>query len=469
MTFLRTNLSNREKSIGLLFTLWLLLIPLPLFNPIYRLDYEPYYYQFSSFSLYPNQLVALLLAGSAFAFYWRKIDLRPRLVTLPLILLCLLTLLTAPWAIVSGSLAIVMFVRMSIALVLFFALKTVPISLQTLLRALLLFLAVQGILATVQYVIQDDLGLRWLGEFDLRAEPGGGSIIFGRDEYWLRSYGLTPHPNILGGFVASALAAALFLWDETAPAVRRWQFVGSIFFGTMALLLTFSRSAWLGAAAACTFALGFQLLNSLAPQKRTPKLTSHTLMRTIASQLIPIAFAVGLFVMLAWPALQARFRPLPNQTVTQSVGERQLLHNLAFEIIGDRPIFGIGAGNFGPVMLDHPDRETFPNIHPVHNVPLLLWAELGVLGGLSWLTLMLIPAVFVLSAWRNGRLTPWLLGTAAALLALAVVDLFDYYSWGWPHGLTWRWMWFGLLANHQINRPPLEPDPDLPAVSPARG
>ncbi len=454
-----------QKWGGWLFALWLLLIPLPLYLPIFELDYQPYYIQFSSFSLYPNQAIAAVLLLGGWVYSGGRLNLRPYSLTIPLLALTCLTFVSMFTAHVDGQLSTIQLGRLLIALSLVFALKNLVLPAKSIYLALLLFLIVQGIAATLQFGLQNDLGLWFLGEADIEPLPGRGSIIFGPNEtYWLRSYGLAPHPNILGGFVASALCAALFWQDGESPAVSKWLLMPALFLGTLALLFPFSRSAWLGAGLGIGFGLKVLVLSVIRSTQPTKQgWLSLSKLGSQLKKLIPLGLAIILFWIMARPAIQARSQPLPNQTVTQSVGERQLLQELAFEFISDNRVLGLGAGNFGPAMLDHPNRETFPNIHPVHNVPLLLTAELGFFGGAIWIWLMLAPAgIALLAAW-HGRLTPELLGCVAALLALAAVDLFDYYSWGWPHGLTWRWMWFALLAaNLQTAEPPFEPD--LPAV-----
>lgn len=442
-----------KQSRSILFTLWLLLIPLPLFFPLFILDYTPYYDQFSSLSFYPNLVLALpIIFIGCLGTRWRAIRrtniFKPLSLSIPLCLLVLLTAISIGFAAVDGRLAAIMLFRLTIALLLYFAIKSDWLTHEMVSTAMLIFLCVQGIAAGLQFWLQDDLGLQWLGELDLEPVPGGGSIIFGQDEYWLRGYGLAPHPNILGGLVGSALLIVLFGWDQTNSSFRRFITAIAIFLGTFGLAITFSRSAWLGTAVGLAAGFSLKLLRSIKLDG-TLQLKIHLIqplrLHTI-QQLTPIVLAIALFIPLALPPLQARAQPQENQIVTQSIGERQILIEVAFDFIGDSFPIGIGAGNFGPAMLTHPERETFPNIHPVHNVPLLLTAELGLLGGAAWLWLMLFPAGYGLWSWWKGSLTPSMIGIIGALLVLATVDLFDYYSWGWPHGLTWRWMLFGLLA-----------------------
>ncbi|MEM8863176.1 MAG: O-antigen ligase family protein, partial [Chloroflexota bacterium] len=310
----------------------------------------------------------------------------------------------------------------------------------------------QGAVAAGQFLLQDDLGLRYLGEYDLVAEPGQWSIVFGQNRVWLRGYGISPHPNILGGLLGSALLI-VFMTVQSITG-RRWWWLGyaALFFGTAGLIVTFSRSAWLG----FFVGFGFCFVAQFVQEKQLPSIMRF-------SPTLPILAALMVFIPLSMPVLQARSTPQENQVVTQSVGERQILNQYAIEVIRDNWALGQGAGNFAPAMLVHPDRDQFVNIHPVHNLPLLLIAELGILGGALWIWLMLCPVLATgINAW-HGQANRFEIGVAAALVALAAVDLFDYYSYGWPHGMMWRWMLFGLFALAQISPriggAPLEADP----------
>src|SRR5260370_23461792 len=77
---------------------------------------------------------------------------------------------------------------------------------------------------------------------ELTSHDQGASVVIlpivGR---WLRSYGSFPHPNILGGFLALSLAVLTLHMDPR----RRRLGMAAVAMGLAALLLTFSRAAWL--------------------------------------------------------------------------------------------------------------------------------------------------------------------------------------------------------------------------------
>ncbi|MDA0241988.1 MAG: O-antigen ligase family protein [Chloroflexi bacterium] len=292
--------------------------------------------------------------------------------------------------------------------------------------------AVQASVALAQFALQDEVGLRWLGELNLDRTRIGVSIITMGGENWLRGYGLTAHPNFLGGVLATSL---LLLWPAGAQLHGRWPTVAwlaTLGLGMAGLLVSFSRSAWLG------FGVGAAVILLFLPSRKQ-----------LWPLLLVSAAVLALFVASQRPLLGSRFAFLQgNQipTESRSLSERQTLNQLAGQMAGWR---GVGAGNFAAVI--RPLVADLPEIapQPAHNVPLLLAAELGWLGAAVWLLLMAWPPVMGWRAWRLGRLTPLALGATAALVALAVVDLFDYYSWLSPQGQLLRWSLWGLWAHEQ--------------------
>ncbi|MCS6870686.1 MAG: hypothetical protein NZ571_04430, partial [Anaerolineae bacterium] len=120
-----------------------------------------------------------------------------------------------------------------------------PLSTRALIGALAAGALVQSVVVIAQVVVQDDLGLRWLGELNLYAGRQGLSVLRAADLRLLRPYGLSVHPNVVGGYLAvSLLAMSAWLFSASATwrtAIRTLSFSLAL----CALCLTFSRSAWL--------------------------------------------------------------------------------------------------------------------------------------------------------------------------------------------------------------------------------
>jgi O-antigen ligase len=113
-----------------------------------------------------------------------------------------------------------------------------------------------------------------------------------------------------------------------------------------------------------------------------------------------------------------------------------------------RPWLGVGPGNFSAALY-HLAPETvayYAEFTPVHNVFILATAELGVLGGLGWLCLVVAPWLALWLRRQQVDMTPWWAGLCGAMAALTVAGLFDHYLWSFQQGRLMLWLVWGLWA-----------------------
>jgi putative inorganic carbon (HCO3(-)) transporter len=99
-----------------------------------------------------------------------------------------------------------------------------------------------------------------------------------------------------------------------------------------------------------------------------------------------------------------------------SAESRIPLNKLAFRMIGDNPLLGVGANNFTVVMpryLTSEFRSEF--LYTVHNTYLLIWTEIGIAGLLAYLAFLLGTLRRGWQCWRFGD--PWLSPLALACMA----------------------------------------------------
>jgi len=298
------------------------------------------------------------------------------------------------------------------------------------LGGLLLGLLVYGLVGAGQVTAQRDLGLQALGEFRLDPQKSGVSVVESGPVRWLRPYGLTPHPNLFGGGILASLCAALALALDERPSRRRlgWAIWG---LGLYLLLLSFSRGAWL--------ALGLSALALL------PILLHHTAWRRRwLPLLIPSLGLATLFLALYQPFVLARVGTRQENTEMRSIADRLVYSEIARHAIEARPLQGIGAGNFPWYAADYLWRNTDYDLRGdnVHNVALLVTAELGLVGA-ALLSAALLGAVLAACrlCWQKPEATR--LALLALTLAYGVVGLFDHY----PYTLTgYAWLWWASLA-----------------------
>jgi putative inorganic carbon (HCO3(-)) transporter len=107
------------------------------------------------------------------------------------------------------------------------------------------------------------------------------------------------------------------------------------------------------------------------------------------------------------------------------------LMGLAFRMIQDNPVLGVGANNFA-IMIERYATSEFSSdwLYTVHNQYLLVWAETGTVGlvALLWLLLAILRRGWL--GWKlNDRfLSPLALGFTAALLGHMAHMFVDFFN-----------------------------------------
>jgi O-antigen ligase len=317
------------------------------------------------------------------------------------------------------------------------------LSTHTVVTALVIGLIWNSALVTLQAAEQGALGLSALGEFPFGIGMEGVSIIRADDLTFVRPYGLMPHPNMLAGVMLVGVVAA-GAW-ALSP---RWRtaLAGAAItaFGLWGLLLTFSRAAWLGLAAG-----GLVILLLALPLLRRRAHERGALLTLAMS-----AAAGMLFVTLYTPFLAARIGEGQESIELRSVADRIVFTDFALRSIGERPLLGVGIGNF-PWRASYYIAETFYDLRGdyVHHVLLAAWAELGTVGLALLLTAIFSGALAAFRLIRAGGRDRCRIVLLAAFAALAVIGWFDHYPWTILH---LQIAWWGSLAASLAPLPPAE-------------
>jgi hypothetical protein len=256
----------------------------------------------------------------------------------------------------------------------------------------------------------------------------GDSVVETSTGRILRAYGTLPHPNMFGGYLAAGLILLAWLTRHVHDARERlWLLVPTTLFAAT-IIVTFSRSAWLAAAAA--FAVMFALMlwfRKLPPRRAIPMFG----MAVIAITMTLVAFHNPVIT---------RFQP-QARLEAKSIAERSGDYLYVDDVIKLNPLTGAGVGNY-PVALAivRPDDPVW-TYQPIHNTFLLVFGELGIIG--------LIALIFWFASIDtvNYRVLSTANGMFGAALGtvLLVVALLDHYPWSlWP-GLALMAVCFALI------------------------
>jgi len=422
--------------------------------------HPPIYGDYTDFLLFAPDLAmltTLVFWGVSLIFAPRKITLGKAHIWFPL-----LGLISAAWLSVSSSLdaplSIYHAVRL-LALFLFYlyivneihglAWVALPVALQVILQATI---------AIGQSLLQEDLGLRWLGEYALDPAWSGVSVVEANGIRFLRAYGLSDHPNILAGCLAFGLIIVLMTYLHskesctisplpflTTPGVRRLT-AAAFVLGSLALGMTFSRSGWLAFISGTGFLLGIRLMSQgWKGLKPLGALTAITLSLLAA------------FVWINRPYFGVRLNAggsFSKPTAeNQAIGERALLNAIANRIFAEHALRGVGLGA-SPLAIKARYPEFPTDYQPPHFTLLAAAMETGIFGAAFYFLLLLTPW-FVFLTHRSRLKRHSLVVTALALLlAIDVVGFFDYYTWLLVPGRLWQWIawgfWVIALEKHEL-------------------
>lgn len=291
---------------------------------------------------------------------------------------------------------------------------------------------VQGSVAVAQFLNQADLGIRLLGELPLNPVHSGVSVLWARDHFWLRAYGLTAHPNLLGAILAAILLLLLPTYERDGN--RNIGLLVAFNVGLLGLLLSFSRAAILA------FVAGLIMWLALEARRQRSLLRKRTFSFKLPkpSLLLPL-LASAIFLLSYGDLAMSRVLGLEAPTEARSISERQAASEQALEVITIKPWTGVGLGNYSNVA-----GRLFEGAVRVHNVPLLVTAELGLLALLFWLWLAMSPFWYYLSAHRPSTPSPHHPLTRSPIhvwFAVLIVGLFDTTLW-----LTSNWQTAILFA-----------------------
>ncbi len=261
---------------------------------------------------------------------------------------------------------------------------------------LLLSVTIQGLLGLSQFHRGSSMGLNFLGESQGVAGLVGSSFVSLGGEVFLRASGTFPHPNILAGFFLLALYFAYDIAKKTEKKERLIAYLTMVF-STIFVLFTFSRiTIFLFFLSICVFLLSRIYL------KR--KHMSFTL-----------------------PLLFERFLNIFSLEDSSWI-DRINLAKASFVVIKNNWILGVGSGNFvkGMEGFSPVTSRSMPLLQPVHNIFLLLFSEIGILGVFSL-------GYFLFEILKKNYKRVTLFGVLI-FFSVFVIGMFDHYFVSLPQG-----------------------------------
>jgi hypothetical protein len=242
-----------------------------------------------------------------------------------------------------------------------------------------------GLVGVWQAILKHPVGL-FLEETDLTRPSGfytsDGDLLY-------RVSGLTGHPTFFGSLLSLLLPVGVSVWLNEVEKKRTHGLfyiyvIFSVILGSVALVATFSRSAWIS----MLFCMFLFFLKTVKTRARFLK------SKFIRSSLVMIL----VIMMLFGSSLITRTYTLSDLSHLGNATGRINLARHALDIIRDFPLFGSGINQFTRQLITHSltiDERAF--FYPVHNTFLLFFSELGIPAGLVFLLFVVVVLLKTLS------------------------------------------------------------------------
>src|SRR5690242_9832358 len=259
-------------------------------------------------------------------------------------------------------------------------------------------------------------------------------------EGFMRIGGTVGSPNFAAAYLSISLTCAVSVLFTNLGRLYKWLATATLGLGSIALILTFSRGGWLA------LALSLALLCLVTWRRRGLSLKA------------PIA--VLLFLALLYVPFHSLIGARLFGDDRGSAESRIPLMNLAFRIVEDHPILGVGVNNFTVAMgpyLTSEFRAGF--LFAVHNKYLLVLAETGIGGLIAFLAFFVGTVRKGWQCWnlKDSLLSPLALGFAAGIVGHMVHMTVDVFRGRPTQQLVW--LIAGLLvAMHRIGTTPVDQD-----------
>ena len=235
----------------------------------------------------------------------------------------------------------------------------------------------------------------------------------------VRIYSTLDNPNLLGGYLLPILPLAVVALLRWQGRPRKLFALTSLLLGIVALVLTYSRGAWMGMVAG----LGtLALLLLWRAIRHWPLFWRRSL---------PVLLLLGGAAVLV--VLVTQVEPLRVRVMSLVAGREDSSNNFRMNVWGsvlqmieDRPWIGIGPGNSAFNLIYPLYQQAKFNALSAYSIPLEWTVEAGVPGLLAGIGLFLCALRTGLGQWRSqGPLVLPSLAAVAVFMALAVQGLTD--------------------------------------------
>ena len=299
-----------------------------------------------------------------------------------------------------------------------------------------------SMLGVLQFISKASMGMHFFGESIINiSAPGVAKIVINGITY-IRSYGMFPHPNIFASYLVMCLILTLLYNRVYVEQNDESKSVGTLFLRiviimqALALFLTFSKSAWAGLLFAAAY------LRYVSRET----LNKDHLGRIWSGGFYKICI-IGMFLSIVMFLLYAIDY---ENIIKKSSNERGVYVDIALSIIRNNPILGISCGQMVIFMQDSVIYPLYDwQLQPVHNVFLLIWVELGLIGFMIF-TSLVFSAIFQKIKYCD-TYAIFSQYYKAILIAFVPMLLLDHYLWDIQQGIGEFWLILSLFVSSVVS------------------
>lgn len=341
---------------------------------------------------------------------------------------CLWIFLSIFWS-TNKHIAFYFFIHNFLGVILFLIIQSSALNFKKFSFSLVASTTLGSILGLYQFFSQATFSNKWLGLSQYIPWQGGVSVIENGSFRVLRAYGTMPHPNIFGGLLAIVILLSLGAYLKANKNELRWKtfLILTIPINFVAILTTFSRSAFLALTIGAILIIFYFFFFEKSKKKK---------------DLLVILYALVIITSLffvAYSDLISSRTNLNSRLEKKSLIDRGVYLSDAKKIINKHLFIGVGAGNYTEnVLINNIYHRKIWHIQPVHNIYLLIFSELGLIGFFI-LMFFIVFNLFEISKIIKEQDTNRVI-FSFILIAMLVLSIFDHWLWTTPFGIIIFWL-----------------------------
>lgn len=395
------------------------------------------FYEYSTISVYAVDILIVIVSGLFFLYSFREKKIKSEITNKDNIWFIIgileFVIFVSCFVAEDRTVAFMNYGRFLLGIALFWLIIRVNYNKLKFFYSFLLGILFQAVIGFLNFAGQIGFASKWLGMAKHNPNDLGVSVVETIDGMrWLRAYGAMDHPNILGGLLLVGVVVSIYLIVNKKFEARRFSVYYFLcgFLGIV-LFMTFSRSAWVGMIIFLIITLLYYWIN-----KNTYK----------QKKLLEIILILGITAFVFFIQNQ-------NLVLTRLAGdtrlemksdnERVASIQVAKTVIQDYWLLGTGIGNYGiTVNKNYIKNEPAWFYQPVHNTFLLIFAEIGVFGIITFL--FFIAYFFYLLIHSRLREKKEVIGFAL-VISILVMFLVDHWWWSLHFGILFFWFLIGIF------------------------